>query len=125
MSTFTDNDYAGMVIYSISKKYPDTDVETLYVLGETALGLIKWSRSRYPEIPRGFVCDVVTAMNGGFGVPDVITVPTYQITSMIPTTVTRENGKDGSFWESGDLWKLGAGIGLGGFLLILLTGRGR
>lgn len=67
---YTDGHYAGVVITYLERKIPDLDVGVLLSIGDIALQLMTWTRARYPDMPRGLVCDVILAMNGYFGIPE-------------------------------------------------------
>lgn len=111
-STFTDNDYAGIVIWGLQRMFPDLGVETLYAAGENTLTVLAWARQQYPSAPRELVCDVILAMAGYFG----ISIPV--LTDALATVPKDEEDK-GSL-----AYKIAAGVMIG-LILLSMMGMGR
>ncbi len=67
---YTEGHYAGIVIRLLEREMPDMDVGILFSIGDVAIDLMRWTRGRYPDMPPGFVCDVILMMTGYFGIPE-------------------------------------------------------
>jgi len=76
--------YSGVVINRVIKAFPLMNPETIISIGTNTQNIVDFAILQYPEIPTAFVCDVILAMLGYFGMAPGAQVPGLPIPDVMP-----------------------------------------